>query len=179
MAGKSDSNRQRGAPQRLGRAAWQAGLVVLVLYALHLYQVRDTVEGPAPAFAGVDLDGRSLSLAEHAGRPVLVHFWATWCPVCRAEAGNISDLAEDHAVITIALEDTPPAQFKRFLAERELAYPVIRDPEGELAARYGVRGVPASFVVDADGNIRFTTIGYTTEAGLRLRMWWAERQRDG
>lgn len=179
MTGESDSKQRPGALKRLGRAAWQAGLVVLVLYALHLYQVRDTAEGPAPPVAGIDLDGRPLSLAEHAGRPVLVHFWATWCPVCRAEAGNISGLAEDHAVITIALEDTPPAQLERFLAERGLAYPVIRDPEGVLAARYGVRGVPASFVVDGDGNIRFTEIGYTTEAGLRLRMWWAGRRRDG
>ncbi len=179
MTAESDSNRRPGAVQRLGRAAWQAGLVVVLFYALHLYQARGTVDGPAPAVAGVDLDGRPLSLAAYAGRPVLVHFWATWCPVCRAEAGNISDLARDHAVITIALEDTPPEELKRFLGERGLAYPVIRDPDGRLAARYGVRGVPASFVVDGDGDIRFTGIGYTTEAGLRLRMWWAGMRGDG
>jgi peroxiredoxin len=55
-----------------------------------------------------------------------------------------------------------------------LNFPVLPDPYGELASAWGVAGVPASFVVDGAGRIRFATVGHTTEAGLRARLWAAE-----
>lgn len=159
---------------RLCGAALQAGLVVLILFAVHLFQVRDTVTGPAPDVAGVGIDGEPLSLAALRGRPVLLHFWATWCPVCRAEQSAIDGIAEDHAVLTVALEETAAEDLRVYLHERELDYPVLRDPQGEFSGRYGVTGVPASFILDADGIIRFTEIGFTTGIGLRFRLWLAE-----
>lgn len=158
----------------LGRAAWQAGLVVLVLGAVHLLQTRDTVSGQAPAFQARDLQGRPLALADFAGEPVLVHFWATWCPVCRFEEGSVDALAVDRPVVTVAVSSGSDEELMQYLEERQLDFPVINDPGGALAARYGVQGVPASFVIGPEGEIRFTSVGYTTGIGLRLRMWLAE-----
>lgn len=159
--------------RRLWRAAWQAGLVLLVLGGVHLLQTRDTVSGQAPAFQARDLQGRPLALADYAGRPVLLHFWASWCPVCRFEEGAIDALADDRPVVTIAVSSGSDEELMQYLKDRQLDFDVINDPGGTLAARYGVQGVPTSFVVGPQGEIRFTSVGYTTGIGLRIRMWLA------
>jgi peroxiredoxin len=61
------------------------------------------------------------------------------------------------------------------MGEHGLEMAVLADEDGALARRYGVRGVPTLFVLDGAGRIRFTELGYTTEAGLRLGLWWAAR----
>lgn len=164
---------QSTRPRRRWRWLGELAVVALAVLAIHLYQTWNTARGAAPPLEGVDLEGKATSLAELRGRPVLVHFWATWCPVCRFEQDSIESVARDWAVLSVALEDTPAAELRAYMDAAGLSFPVLPDPHGRLAARYGVRGVPASFVVDAAGHIRFTSVGYTTGAGLRLRLWLA------
>ena len=165
---------QETAPRRR-RWRWlrEIALVALVLVGIHLYQTRDTAAGAAPPLAGTDLQGLFRSLESLRGQPVLVHFWATWCPICRLEQDSIEAIAADWVVLTVALEDTPAEELRAFMAREGLSFPVLRDADGSLAGRYGVRGVPTSFVVDPAGRIRFTSVGYTTGPGLRLRLWLA------
>ncbi len=70
------------------------------------------------------------------------------------------------------------AEVSQYLLEHSLHFPVIIDEEGDLARRYGVVGVPASFVIDGLGDIRFSEVGYTTGMGLRVRLWWAGQIRN-
>lgn len=160
--------------KRLGRAAWQVALVLLVLEAVHLFQTWGTVTGPAPALVARDIQGRQVDLAAYRGRSVLVHFWATWCPVCRLEADSIDALARDHSVITVAVDSGSAEAVYRYLAERQLEFPVVMDQDGRLSDRYGVKGVPTSFIVGPSGEVRFTEVGYTTGIGLRLRMYLSQ-----
>jgi peroxiredoxin len=146
-----------------------------VVAAVHLYQGRDVPAGQAPEFAARLLDGAPVSLNDFRGRPLLLHFWATWCPVCTLAQGGIHRIAEDHAVLTIALDTATDEEIRRWMRDQGVSYPVIRDPAAEIAGRFGVRGVPTSVIVDAHGQIRFATVGYTTEPGLRLRLWWVDR----
>src|SRR5689334_24674568 len=78
------------------------GLMVLLLAGIRLYQQRNIPRGAAPELAGIDLSGDPLSLEDYRGRPVLLHFWATWCGVCRMEQANIAALAHDLPVVTVA-----------------------------------------------------------------------------
>ena len=59
------------------------------------------------------------------------------------------------------------------LAERGLAWPTVVDESGAIASRYGLAGVPALAVIDADGRLRTVAVGYTTALGMRARLWWA------
>lgn len=147
-------------------------LLVLIL-GIRAWQQSGTASGPAPALAGELLDGKPVALAAFAGQPVLVHFWATWCPICRAEQGSIDALARDAPVITVAMQSGSREEVVQFLRKEALSFPVLNDPDGVLAAQWGVRAVPASFIVDGAGQIRFLEIGYTTGVGLRLRLWLA------
>jgi thiol-disulfide isomerase/thioredoxin len=145
----------------------------VLLLGVRAWQQRDAASGSAPALTGQTLDGGHYVLAPSAGQPVLVHFWATWCPICRAEQGSIDALAHDYPTITVAMQSGDARSVAQHLRDEGLKFPVINDPDGRIAAQWGVRAVPASFVVDAAGRIRFVEIGYTTGLGLRLRLWLA------
>jgi alkyl hydroperoxide reductase subunit AhpC len=61
-----------------------------------------------------------------------------------------------------------------YMQQEKLQFPVINDPDGIVAQRFGVRAVPSSFVIDENNNIMFRETGFTTETGLRLRLWLAK-----
>ncbi|MGA7801416.1 MAG: protein disulfide oxidoreductase [Gammaproteobacteria bacterium] len=173
---------RQAAPKDRGtvrKARWRLALELAVVLSLvvgiQAYRQRDTASGPAPALAGRLLSGQPASLASLRGRTVLVHFWATWCPVCRLEQHSIAAVARDYPVLTVAFQDGSAEQVRRYMRREGVDYPVLLDPYGVLASRYGVRAVPTSFIVDPEGRIRFVEVGYTSETGLRLRLWLAGR----
>lgn len=158
---------------RWRRWAVDIALVLLVIFGMHLWQTRNLPVGAAPELQGTMLDGEAMDLKDFRGKPVLVHFWATWCPICRTEEGSINSLAQDYPVLTIATGSGEASEIQKYLTENDLAFPVLVDESGMKGVSWGVRGVPSSFVVDADGQIRHVAVGYTTELGLRIRLWLA------
>lgn len=163
-------------PSKKGRLrGWviYGALFFVVFMAVTTVQKRNLLEGPAPEFSSVTLQGQPFSLEAQRGKPTIIHFWATWCPVCTAEEGTINSLAEDSNIITIAMQSGDHAEVAKHMRERELKYPVIVDQSGELARTYAVRGVPTTYIVDANGDIRFSDVGFATEAGLRAKLWLA------
>jgi thiol-disulfide isomerase/thioredoxin len=160
------------------RIWWRRGLELLLFVVLivgvRAWQQRDIVKGEAPVLAGYLLQGAPFILPAKPAQPVLVHFWATWCPICRAEEGSIESLAQDNPnVITIAMQSGSPVAVQQYMREQGLSFPVINDPNSQISAKWGVQAVPASFIVDTEGKIRYVEIGYTTGIGLRLRLWLA------
>ncbi len=157
---------------KLARLLMDGIFVLLVLALVRSWTLRDMVDGEVPALQAVQLDGRVFDLRQ-APRPILIHFWATWCSICRLEQDAVQALSEDYPVITIAMQSGDVAEIQRFMQQNGLDFPVINDPDGSIARRFGVRAVPASFFVDAGDSIVFRESGYTTGWGLRLRGWWA------
>ncbi len=145
--------------------AINAAIIIVAVLAIRMWQQRDVVAGAAPVLPGV----------AWSKQPTLVHFWATWCPVCRTEQDSIQTLAKDYPnTITIAMQSGDQAAVGKFMREQSLNFPVINDADGRISQAWGVHAVPASFIVDGTGQIRFVEIGYTTEWGLRLRQWLAQ-----
>lgn len=169
--------------ERLRRVQWKSHAVTLLLFVAVVYGVNAwrTQEVPhaAPEFAGMLADGTALTLAEfrsrHAGRPVALHFWAEWCPVCRTEENSISRLVRDRdtPVLTIAMQSGDAAAVRQVLRERELAWPALVDEHGDIARAFRLPGVPSFVVLDAQGRVYSADMGYTSEAGMRLRLWLA------
>lgn len=151
----------------------EIGAIIVLLVAVNAWHTRDAPAGPAPAFEGALLGGTPVSLADMQGRPALLHFWATWCPICGLEQGTIDALADDHPVLTVVMDEATTDEIRAYMEAKDVDYPAIHDRDFSIARQYRIRGVPTSFVLDADGNIRFVETGYTTGIGLRLRLWWA------
>lgn len=159
--------------QRWRRRLLEAGLVIAVIVGAHFYQTRGLADGTAPPLAGVLTNGGPVKIGV-GDTATLVTFWATWCPVCKAEEGNVVSVAKDYRVISVAMQSGDAATVTRYLNERGIDLPALVDAEGDHAADWQVRGVPTHFVVDADGKIRFRVVGYATTWGLKARLWWAE-----
>lgn len=95
--------------------------------------------------------------------------------MCELEQDTITALNKDWKVITVAFQSGGEEEVKRYVERKGLQnWPVIVDEEGKLAAQYGVKGVPASYIVDEEGTIRFREVGLTSSWGLRLRLWLAQ-----
>lgn len=170
----ADETRHQSRSAKWRGYAIKALLLVVVVAVLRTWQQRDMVSGAAPALQGSTLTGSAYRLPAHPEHPVLVHFWATWCPICKAEQGSITEIAhDDPTVITVAMQSGKPEEVSKFMREQGIAFPVLNDPDGSLSSAWGVHATPASFIVDTHGNIRFVEVGYTTGIGLRLRLWLA------
>ncbi|MCW8962273.1 MAG: redoxin domain-containing protein [Gammaproteobacteria bacterium] len=155
--------------------------LLIFIIASQLGQIwlqRDTVIGKAPAIVALDIEGQPVSLANYKGKPVLLYFWATWCPICRFEHSTITSLAEDYQVLGIALQSGEASEVMTHMQEEGAVYRVINDPDGVLSARYGIRGVPTSFIIDSSGDIRATLSGFTTGLSLRYRLWRLMQDAD-
>jgi len=155
---------------RLARWGLEAILVAALFLGLRAWLQQDMASGAAPPLAGTTLDGQAFDLEAFPERPVLVHFWASWCRICRLEQDSIAAIARDWPVITVAIQSGYAPAVRAFLEQEGLDFPVINDPDGVLARRWGVVGVPASFIIDKHQRIVFRERGYTTGAGLRARL---------
>ena len=85
----------------------------------------------------------------------------------------INRLAADGRVLTVATQSGDAADVAAYMEAEALTMPTLIDPDGDLLSLYGVQGVPATFVIDRDGEIRFRVMGLSSERGWRLRLWAA------
>lgn len=156
-------------------------LMLIVFFGVQAWQTRAVSQGALPelVFTLIDTSGNretttlSAWRERHAGQPVALYLWAEWCPICKVQQPVVSALVGDVPVLTIAMQSGPPDTVTRVLAQRQLRWPTVVDPRGELSKALGFGSVPALVVIDANGQLRTPTVGYTSELGVRARLWWA------
>lgn len=128
--------------------------------------------GAAPDFSlrsVADPDTTRVALAQFAGRPLVINFFATWCSDCQAEAPTLERLARryDRKVNFVGIDtDGSPSDGRQFLHSFGISYPVASDPSGVVASDYGVKDLPTTFVVSSKGTILHTDLGPVTAASL-------------
>jgi thiol-disulfide isomerase/thioredoxin len=142
------------------KAALLAGLLVGAAPAAELKLWKG---GPSPALALKDLEGRPHRLADYKGKVVLINFWATWCAPCRDEMPSIQRLKEklgggNFVVLAVNL-DEPESRIRKFLSGMKVDFVILLDPERRVAKAWDARILPASFIVGADGRVRYTLVG--------------------
>ncbi len=149
------------------------GLVLIVIANVISYLRSPDVE-VRPDFTGRLIDGSTTTLAEYAGKPLILHFWATWCPTCRLEAPAIESLSKDAQVVTVAVESGDDGEIGAFMNENGYTFPVLNDPDGSIRRHFKVKAFPTTFILDKNGEIVFSEVGYTSNIGLRIRIKLAE-----
>jgi thiol-disulfide isomerase/thioredoxin len=117
------------------------------------------LKDPAPLadFTVTDLNGRTISSADLRGKVVLVNFWATWCPPCRAEIPDLIKLQDKYrdklVVLGISEDEVPPDEVKAFVAEQKMNYPVAMTTPALAKIFRGVSALPTTFVIGRDGKL--------------------------
>ena len=117
----------------------------------------------APNFALPDLQGANVSLEQYRGKVVLVNFWATWCEPCKDEMPSIERLRKSlesrpFAVLAVNLAE-PDARVQAFLRQVPVGFPVLMDRDAAATKAWKARMLPATFIVGADGRVRYSYIG--------------------
>lgn len=135
--------------------AFLAALVLSLFAGTVLAEAR--VGGQAPAFVLEDADGQLVSLKDFRGKPLVIHFWATWCPYCKKLQPGLQALADEHAdrglvLLGISFREDEGATPQAVLESRGHRFRTLVGGD-EVADMYGVRGTPTTVFIDRDGNI--------------------------
>jgi thiol-disulfide isomerase/thioredoxin len=119
--------------------------------------------GPAPELALKDINGRAHDLMAYRGKVVLINFWATWCEPCRQEMPSIQRLSEKLAgkpfVVLAVNVDEPESRVRNFLNQTRFELPVLLDTNKSATRQWGARLLPVTFIVGADGRVRYRVLG--------------------
>ena len=151
-----------------------AVLLIIVANTISYFRAPDIQDKTLPKLNTLLTNQELYSTLDYENKPVLIHFWATWCPTCKLESGNIQSLSQSYDVLTIAVKSGDDKKINEYLKEHDLDFKVINDQEGILSEQFLVPAFPTSFIYDKEGKLAFTEVGYTSTWGLYLRMWWAQ-----
>ena len=144
---------------------------VAVLSTLHLSCGRSETgkqgqaADAAPDFALPGVDGQTVRLSDYKGTVVILDFWATWCPPCRAEIPHFVALYEKYqskglAIIGVALDAQGASVVAPFAKENGIQYTLAIGDDKVAQAYGGIRGIPTTFVIDRQGKIVQKYVGY-------------------
>jgi peroxiredoxin len=118
---------------------------------------------PAPEFNLPARSGEATSLGAHAGKVVLVDFWATWCEPCRASFPEYQALLADYAERVVVLgisEDDEADGIQRFADETGARFPLAWDADKAVAQSYQISSMPTLFIIDRNGLVRYVHAGF-------------------
>ena len=161
------SSGQQAAQNRQGQAGFVSGTGNVSVFA-------PADRKPAPALTGTTLDDKPWSLADQAGKIVVLNVWGSWCPPCRKEAPDLvaasKELGRSVQFIGLNTRDLDKAPAKKFVQEFGVTYPSIYDPNGK--ALLGFRGqisaaaIPSTLVIDKNGKVAARVVGEVTKDTL-------------
>jgi thiol-disulfide isomerase/thioredoxin len=150
-----------------------AGLALVVVLAFAAVWFMPAGLREAPPLVGQTLDGRTLTLEQLRGKPVLVTFWATTCPSCVEEIPHLAELYRELnpkglEIIGVAMAYDPPEQVRAMARQRQIPYPIVLDSEERIAREFdNVQLTPTSVLVSPEGRIVQYRLGLLDMPELR------------
>ncbi len=147
-------------------------LLFIVLLGVRLWQTNASEQraaGEAPPFTFTTFEGETIALADLRGKGVVLNFWASWCDPCREEAVLLEQTwqkEQANGIVFLGLDylDQEPAA-KAYLEEFRVSYPNGPDLKSKAARDYGIKGVPETFFINAEGKIAYMVIGPIVNQG--------------
>lgn len=133
---------------------------------------------PAPEFTLSARDEQTFSLAGDRGKVVVLAFWATWCPPCRAEMPTFAKLQKEMAsqgVAIVPIANDDPSKAEEFLTKKKLDVWSLTDVDRRVSTLYGANALPKTFILDRNGIVVNAILGKASEAELRTAIGAAQK----
>lgn len=169
--------RAAGIRHRFSGRSCAVWLIAVVLASL-AFSVAGAERGilkigdPLPRFSLQDLESRAVTLPDDlAGKAVVLHFWADWCPYCLEEMPVLDKLYQQYGKQGFMVYAVNVGQgldtARAYAGKVKITYPVLLDIDGRTAKSFGVRGLPRTFFIDRKGNIKYKLLGEASGETLR------------
>lgn len=158
---------------KLNKETVVASIALVVVLAVAAVWFMPAGLRQAPPLVGQTLDGRTLTLEQLRGKPVLVTFWATTCPSCIEEMPHLVELYRELnpkglEIIGVAMVYDPPEQVRTLAMQRQIPYPIVLDTEARIAREFdNVRLTPTTVLISPDGRIVHYRLGLLDLPKLR------------
>jgi peroxiredoxin len=128
----------------------------------------------APDFLLQDLSGQEINLQDYRGQAIILNFWATWCPPCKAEMPDLEQVNlqyQNKGLVVIGINRTDQENYlevPEFIVTNKITFPILLDPTGEIAKKFNVSALPTTFFIFPDGIIHKVIIGGPLPQALLL-----------
>ncbi len=140
---------------------------------------RIAVGSIAPEFEATTLEGKKVRLSDFQGQIVVLNFWASWCTSCMREMPLLNDIQKSSSALIETLfinVGESKATVSEYLKDHSFSFPVVIDVTGKISTAYEVSALPATFIINREGNIRKAILGEITD--FPLMQQWLEDARN-
>lgn len=149
-------------------------ILTLVSVAVDWYRTRDINKDIAPDLAAVTIADVPVNVIEQSyQQPVVVYFWATWCPACKFVSPSVSWVSQYYAVVGVSSASGEGQRVAQFMQASDYQFDNVNDPNNQFMRAWGVQVTPTIFIVH-QGKIENITTGITTPIGIVARIWLAK-----
>ncbi|MFT6925681.1 MAG: thiol-disulfide isomerase/thioredoxin [Psychromonas sp.] len=149
--------------------------LILTVFSITIdaWRSREMPSANMPALLMSTLEGDLVDIKKMShDKPVLIYFWATWCPVCNFVSPSVNWLSKSHQVISVAITSGDDKRLGQFMAYKEYNFKVINDQSASIGKVWGVAVTP-TIVIVKNGEISSITTGFTTPMGMWLRLYFS------
>lgn len=165
---------KKGLGYWLRQAVQMMVILTVVSVAVDWYRTQDIATDTAPSLVANTVAGLPVDLIEQSHKePVIVYFWATWCPACKFVSPSVSWLAEHYSVVAVSSASGEEQRVAQFLQSKDYQFENVNDPNNVLMRKWGVQVTPTIFIVN-QGKIDSITTGVTTPIGIIARVWFSK-----
>ncbi|KHF13173.1 protein disulfide oxidoreductase [Vibrio parahaemolyticus] len=157
----------------LGQVLQMVLIVTVISLAMDWYRAQDMPSEQAPSLSAIMGDGEYVDVvAKSHEEPVVVYFWATWCPVCKFVSPSVSWLSQHYSVVGVSGASGPQERVTQFMQAKDYRFDNINDPKGEVMQEWEISVTPTIYIL-RDGEVSSVTTGVTTPIGILARIWLA------